>query len=171
MPFNIKNLAQLIGGDTAFVLRLQQMFDENKFVLYNEPDIAYPYLFTYFKGESWRSRKAIRDGINKNFNTTPGGLPGNDDCGTLSAWYVFSALGFYPVDPTSGNFRFGHPLFKKVILHLDPQYYDGKKFTIINKNSSKKKDRDHSTRLNRLSINKDFISHTDIQKGGTLIFK
>lgn len=170
-PFDMENLAQVMGGDTAFILRLQQMFDENKFVLYNEPDIACPYLFTYFKGESWRSRKAIRDGINKNFNTTPGGLPGNDDCGTLSAWYVFSALGFYPVDPTSGNFRLGHPLFKKAILHLDPLYYKGKKFTIISKNSFEKKKPGHSIRLNGLADNKEFISHTDIENGGTLIYK
>lgn len=170
-PFDIENLAQLMGGDTAFVLRLQQMFDENKFVLYNEPDIAYPYLFTYFKGESWRSRKAIQEAINKNFNTTPGGLPGNDDCGTLSAWYVFSALGFYPVNPTSGNFRLGYPLFKKAILHLNPQYYDGKKFTILKKNSFKKKDGAQSIQINSLPYNKEFISHTDIEKGGTLIFK
>jgi predicted alpha-1,2-mannosidase len=169
VPFDIKNLAQLMGGDSAFVLRLQQMFNEKKFVLNNEPDIAYPYLFTYFNGQSWRSKKEISEAMNKNFNTTPGGLPGNDDCGTLSAWYVFSAIGFYPVDPTSGNLRLGQPLFKKVILDIDPHFYSGKKFTIINKNSLGNRNRD-SLKLNHLPYNKEFISHLDIEKGGKLVF-
>jgi predicted alpha-1,2-mannosidase len=170
VPFDIKNLAQLMGGDSAFVLRLQQMFNEKKFVLNNEPDIAYPYLFTYFNGQSWRSKKEISEAMNKNFNTTPGGLPGNDDCGTLSAWYVFSAIGFYPVDPTSGNLRLGQPLFKKVILDIDPQFYSGKIFTIINKNSLGNRNRDRSLKLNHLPYNKEFISHLDIEKGGKLVF-
>jgi putative alpha-1,2-mannosidase len=108
--------------------------------------------------------------MNKNFNTSPGGLPGNDDCGTLSAWYVFSAIGFYPVDPTSGNLRLGQPLFKKVILDIDPQFYSGKIFTIINKNSLGNRNRDRSLKLNHLPYNKEFISHLDIEKGGKLVF-
>lgn len=166
--YDMDGLAQLMGGRQTYVKRLQQAFDEHKFVLYNEPDIAYPYLFTYFKGEEWRTPKAVRDGMTGNYNTSPGGLPGNDDCGALSAWYVFSAMGFYPANPVSGDYRLGSPIFKKVTIHLDQQYYKGKTFVITADDTSDKNIYVKSKKLNGVPYHLSYITHDVIQNGGRL---
>ena len=170
ISYDPMGLSKLMGGNSIYVKRLQQAFDGNKVVLYNEPDIAYPYLFTYFKGEDWRTQKAVREGMNGNYNTSPGGLPGNDDCGALSAWYVFSAMGFYPANPLSGNFRFGSPVFSKVILHLNPKYYKGKTFTIKADNAPNDNLFIKSVKLNNAPYHKSYITHNDIENGGTIDF-
>lgn len=166
--YDVKGLARLMGGEQTYVKRLQQAFDERKFVLYNEPDITYPYLFSYFKDEAKLIPKAVRDGMIENYNITPGGLPGNDDCGALSAWYVFSAMGFYPADPVSGNFSLGSPVFKKITIHLDQKYYKGKTFVINADGTSDQNIYLKSKKLNGAQYQLPYISHSDIQNGGTL---
>ena len=101
-----------MGGDKKFTLHLQIAFDSSYFELWNEPDMAYPYLFNYVNGEEWRAQKLVRENIKKYFNTTPAGLPGNDDCGTMSAWLVFGMMGFYPDCPGSVSYAVTLPAFK-----------------------------------------------------------
>jgi len=170
VPEHETELAQLMGGEHVYIKKLQQTFNQNKFVLYNEPDIAYPYLFTYFKGEAWRTQKAVRESMVKNYTTGPGGLPGNDDCGVLSAWYVFSSLGFYPANPVSGKFRLGSPVFKKVIIHLNQKYYKGKTLVIETKNASNRDIYVKSVKLNGQPYDKSYITHNDIENGGLIDF-
>ena len=102
-------LARLMGGQKQFVQRLQKVFDDGNYDPANEPDIAYPYLFSRFKGEEWRTQKLTRQLVDKYFTNTPGGIPGNDDTGTMSAWAVFTMMGFYPDCPG---------VFDAVTLHL-----------------------------------------------------
>ena len=123
VPHDIKGLARLMGGDKPFVEKLQRVFDEGLYDPANEPDIAYPYLFTYFKGEEWRTQKIVDQLISKHFSDKPDGIPGNDDCGTMSTWLLFSMMGLYPDCPGTPSYALTKPAFKKVILHLDKRYY------------------------------------------------
>ena len=123
VPHDIKGLARLMGGDKKFVQKLQRVFDEGLYDPANEPDIAYPYLFTYFKGEEWRTEKIVTSLINKYFSDKPNGIPGNDDCGTMSTWLIFSMMGLYPDCPGTPSYALTKPVFDKVTLHLDKRYY------------------------------------------------
>ena len=96
VPHDVKGLAKLMGGKKKFVDKLQMIFDKGYYDPANEPDIAYPYLFSYFKGEEWRTQKTVKMLLEKYFKPTPDGIPGNDDAGTMSAWAIFSMMGFYP---------------------------------------------------------------------------
>ena len=89
VPHDVYGLAKLMGGNKAFVKKLQKVFDEGLYDPANEPDIAYPYLFSYFKGEEWRTQETVAKLLEKHFTTLPDGIPGNDDTGTMSAWAVF----------------------------------------------------------------------------------
>jgi len=170
VPDHVHELASMMGGKHAYIQKLQKAINEQKFVLYNEPDIAYPYLFTYFNGESWRTQKAVRESMKENYTPGPGGLPGNDDCGVLSAWYVFSAMGFYPADPISGKFRLGSPVFDKVTIHLNQKYYKGKTLVIKANHASDRNIYVRSVNLNGQPYHKAYITHQDIEHGGTLTF-
>ena len=123
VPHDVKGLARLMGGDKKFVEKLQMVFDQGLYDPANEPDIAYPYLFCYFKGEEWRTQKIVSDLINRYYSDRPDGIPGNDDCGTMSAWLIFSMMGLYPDCPGSPYYSLTTPVFDRVILHLDPKYY------------------------------------------------
>ena len=123
VPHDVAGLARLMGGNKAFVNKLQKVFDEGLYDPANEPDIAYPYLFCYFKGEEWRTQKLISQLIRKHYSDKPDGIPGNDDCGTMSAWLVFSMMGLYPDCPGSPSYCITTPTFNRVTLHLNPEYY------------------------------------------------
>jgi len=112
------------------------VFDKGYYDMANEPDIAYPYLFNYFKGEEWRTQKEVSRLIDKYFTNTPGGLPGNDDCGTMSAWLIYSMMGFYPVCPGDMNYALTTPVFDKITIQLDPKYYKSAE-VIIEKKTNK----------------------------------
>ena len=117
-PHAVAAHAAATGGDDAYVARLQSVFDSDRFVLWNEPDLAYPYLFTHFSGQGWRTAAAVRDARPRFFTPAHDGIPGNDDTGALSAWYVFSALGFYPDVPDGADYALGTPLFARATLSL-----------------------------------------------------
>ena len=82
-----------MGGDKKFVDHLQKVFDDGNYDPANEPDIAYPYLFSYFKGEAWRTQKLVRQLLKDCYHNAPNGVPGNEDTGTMSAWAIFSMSG------------------------------------------------------------------------------
>jgi predicted alpha-1,2-mannosidase len=123
VPHDITGVARLMGGNKKFVEKLQRVFDDGLYDPANEPDIAYPYLFTYFKGEEWRTQKTVSSLINKYFGDTPKGIPGNDDCGTMSTWLIFSMIGLYPDCPGSPYYALTTPVFDRVTLHLDKHFY------------------------------------------------
>ena len=125
MPHDIAGLARLMGGKKAFVEKLQRVFDEKLYDPANEPDIAYPYLFCYFKGEEWRTQKLVSQLIDKYYGDRPDGIPGNDDCGTMSSWLVFSMMGLYPDCPGSPWYCITTPAFDRVTLHMNKDYYPG----------------------------------------------
>ena len=94
VPHDVKGLAKLMGGTNNFVNKLQMVFDEGHYDPANEPDIAYPYLFSYFKGQEWRTQYQVRRLLDEYFTTKTSGIPGNEDCGTMTAWAMFRMIGF-----------------------------------------------------------------------------
>ena len=159
VPHDVLGLAELMGGAEVFVNKLQKVFEEGLYDPANEPDIAYPYLFSYFPGEEWRTQKIVSELLNKHYTTLPSGLPGNDDTGTMSAWAVFSMMGFYPDCPGSPAYTLTTPSFELI------EIYDG---TTIRKcgNGSQIE----SMELNGNSHSSYRISHKGL-KGGTLTIK
>ena len=133
VPHDVLGLAKLMGGRKAFVNKLQRVFDEGLYDPANEPDIAYPYLFSYFKGEEWRTSKIVSELLDKYYTTRPDGIPGNDDTGTMSAWAVFSMMGFYPDCPGSPTYTLTMPRFDRVEIALDPKYCSGRDRLVITK--------------------------------------
>lgn len=123
VPHDIKGLAKMMGGDKKFVDKLQMVFDKGYYDMANEPDIAYPYLFSYFKGEAWRTQKLVRQLLNKYYHNAPNGLPGNDDTGTMSTWAIFSMMGFYPACPGDLDYVLTSPTFDRITIQLDKKFY------------------------------------------------
>ncbi len=136
VPHDVPGLIKLMGGKRAFVKHLQEVFEENHYDPTNEPNISYPFLFSYVKGEEWRTQKLVRELIQEHFKNSPDGLPGNDDTGTMSTWVVFSMMGFYPDNATDASYTLTSPVFDKVTISLNPDYYDKPELVIeTNKNS------------------------------------
>ena len=133
VPHDVLGLAKVMGGRKAFVNKLQRVFDEGLYDPANEPDIAYPYLFSYFKGEEWRTEKIVSELLDKHYTTRPDGIPGNDDTGTMSAWAVFSMMGFYPDCPGDPSYTLTMPRFDRVEITLDPRFCDGRDRLVITK--------------------------------------
>lgn len=129
VPHDIPGLLQRYGK-TDFVRLLQVSFDSARFDMSNEPGLSYPYLFNYVPGEEWRTQRTVRDCIDRYFGTSPGGLPGNDDAGTMSAWLVFSMMGFYPDCPGSNQYQLSTPVFSRITLRLDPSFYPAGTFVV-----------------------------------------
>ena len=138
VPHDVLGLADLMGGRKAFVNKLQKVFDEGLYDPANEPDIAYPFLFSYFKGEEWRTAKIVSDILDKHYTTAPAGLPGNDDTGTMSAWAVFSMMGFYPDCPGDPSYTLTTPRFDRIEIQLDPSYCGGNDRLVITKSKKMK---------------------------------
>lgn len=136
IPHDIKGLAKLMGGEQKFTEHLQSIFDKENYDPANEPDIAYPYLFTYYPQQAWRTQKLIKHLLATVYKNAPDGIPGNDDTGTMSAWAIFSMLGFYPDCPGSTEYALTTPTFPKVTLHLDTKYYPKGKLVIERKGDS-----------------------------------
>ncbi|MGW9685018.1 GH92 family glycosyl hydrolase [Flagellimonas sp. 2504JD1-5] len=164
---DIKGLIKLMGGPKPFAYKLQEVFDKKQFDMANEPDIAYPYLFNYVKGEEWRTQKTVSELLSTYFKNAPDGLPGNDDTGTMSAWAVFSMMGIYPVSPADPMYALTIPTFDKITIHLNPKYYPNKSIQIT-------KDGDDEMLSNMVldgkKINIPFISHQKLTNAGRLRF-
>ena len=114
VPHDVKGLARLMGGNKAYVKSLQYVFDEKHYDPANEPDIVYPYLFSRFKGEEWRTQREVKALLDSCFTAKPDGIPGNDDTGTMSAWAVFSMMGLYPDTPSEPYYTLTTPTFDRV---------------------------------------------------------
>jgi len=173
VPHDVVGLSKLMGGKKPFVEKLQQVFDKGLFDMANEPDIAYPYLFNYFKGEEWRTQKMVQQLVRKHFKNAPDGLPGNDDTGTMSAWVLFSMMGFYPDCPGSTNYCLTTPFFDKITIHLSTKYYPNGKL-VIEKKSTKNTNQDvqyiQRVMLDSTPLKKYIISHKDLMSAQKLTF-
>ena len=117
VPHDIEGLAKAMGGGKAFVAKLQKVFDEGLYDPANEPDIAYPFLFSRFKGEEHRTEKTVAALLKKYYTTRPDGIPGNDDTGVMSAWAVFSMIGMYPDCPGEPQYTLFPPVFDSVEIN------------------------------------------------------
>lgn len=130
VPHDIEGLTKLMGGGKNFVAKLQKVFDDGLYDPANEPDIAYPYLFSYFEGEEWRTQKEVQRLLKKYFTTKPDGIPGNDDTGTMSTWAIFSMMGLYPDCPGVAEYTLTTPTFDRVTIKLSDKYYKNSEFVI-----------------------------------------
>ena len=117
VPHDIEGLAKAMGGSKAFVAKLQKVFDEGLYDPANEPDIAYPFLFSRFKGEEHRTPQTVAALLKKYYTTRPDGIPGNDDTGVMSAWAVFSMIGMYPDCPGEPQYTLFPPVFDSVEIN------------------------------------------------------
>ena len=166
VPHDVKGLIKLYGGDKKFTQKLQMVFDDGLFDMGNEPDMHYSFLFSYVKGEEWRAQKETRQLIDSHFKNTPDGLPGNDDCGTMSAWLVYGMMGIYPVCPGDMNYTITTPVFDKISITLDNRFYKGESFQIVKHSDGE--------RIKSISLNKEenptgyFINHQEVVNGGYL---
>lgn len=111
---DVEGLVKLMGGKRNYINQLQEIFDAGHYDPANEPDIAYPYLFSRFKGEEWRTQKIVKHLLDSCYHNAPNGLPGNDDAGTLSAWALFSMMGIYPDTPGEPTFTLTTPQFSSI---------------------------------------------------------
>ena len=169
VPHDPAGLASLMGGQDRFVSRLQECFDRGQFVLWNEPDMAYPYLFTYMNAEAWRTQREVRAALSRHFGASPDGVPGNDDAGATSAWYVFSAMGFYPACPGSTLYQVGSPLFDSVTIRLNPAFYPGERFVVKAQGNGPDSVYVQSAALDGRPYERPHLDHGDLVKGGTLV--
>ncbi len=166
VPHDVNGLARLMGGRRHFVEKLQMVFDEGLYDPANEPDIAYPYLFSRFRGEEWRTQREVTRLLNKYFTTSPDGIPGNDDTGTMSAWAVFSMLGFYPDCP-------GEPYYTLTSPAFDRAEIDTPQGTLVIESRRSTPDANYirSMSLGGRTLNRYRISHDELLRGGTLTFE
>ena len=157
-----------MGGNKAFVSTLQRVFDEGLYDPANEPDIAYPYLFSYFPGEEWRTQKEVRRLIDKYYTDRPDGIPGNEDCGTMSSWLVFSMIGIYPDCPGDPSYTITSPVFDRVTLHLDKRYYPNGDLVITSLRPDSAANTIQSMTLGGKKLSTYRISHEQLIKGKEL---
>ena len=162
-----RNVQGISQSDTmsAVVSRLDKMFDEGLYWHGNEPCHQVAYLYDA-AGAPWKTQQRIHHILNTEYNDTPGGLSGNDDAGQMSAWYVFSAIGFYPVCPSTPYYYIGTPSFDKVTFNLE----NGKKFEIQAHGVGDKAFYIQKTLLNGKPMSGYQLSHDDILIGGNLEF-
>lgn len=170
VPHDVKGLIKLMGGERAFTKKLQSVFDRQLYDPANEPDIAYPYLFSYIKGEAWRTQLLTQQLLRQHFTSQPNGIPGNDDTGTMSAWAIFSMLGFYPDNPAEPFYTLTAPVFDKVTIRLDPRYHRQSLLTITCDTPTSGYRKVKSVILGKRPLNSFRLSHDELLKGATLHF-
>lgn len=179
--YDIEGMKNLLGGTSAFTKKLNDFFtiesvNPNKFLGQeamigqyahgNEPSHHIVYLYA-FSDTPKVGQKYIHKIINEFHNNTPDGMIGNDDCGQMSAWYILSTLGFYPLNPANGEFVLGVPQVKNATIHLK----NNKKFTISTSNFSEDNSYSNTQTLNNIELSKPIINYSDIINGGTLNFQ
>ena len=182
VPEDVEGLIQLLGGDTRFAAKLDSLFtvpalpDPNappdiagligQYAHGDEPSHATIYLYPY-AGQQWKTAEKARDIMNRLYTARPDeGMSGNDDCGQMSAWYILSALGMYPVFPANGAYVFGSPLFDRATIHLDKNRI----FTIDALNNSAANQYIQRVELNGQPYTKSYITYADLMRGGRLTF-
>jgi predicted alpha-1,2-mannosidase len=182
VPQDTAGLIRAMGGNKRFVAKLDTLFDSKVdpksfaavedisgligyYAHGNEPSHHIGYLYVY-AGQPWRTQERLKQIVTSQYQPVPGGLSGNDDLGQMSAWLIFTSLGFYPVTPGSGEYVIGRPFVDRAVLHLP----NGKTFSIVADNLSDANGYVGSVRLNGQPLTRAFIRHEEIMKGGELRF-
>lgn len=186
---DVRGLINLLGGKNQFIKKLDtlfstptyeidtnyygasliretQTFNLGQYAQGNEPSHHIPYLYDY-AGEPWKAQYWVREAMDHLYSPTPDGYPGDEDNGQMSAWYIFSSIGFYPVCPASDQYALGSPIFKKVVLHLQ----NGKKVQLIAPNNSNENRYIYSLKINDKIYTKNWISHEALLRGMRLEYK
>ncbi len=163
VPHDVNGLAKLMGGTKAFENALDSLFIKNEYWHGNEPGHQIPFLYNY-TSSPWKTQREVRKILTEEYSDGAGGLSGNDDAGQMSAWYLFAAMGFYPVNPVSTEYVLCSPLFDKVTIRLP----SNKKFEIITHRTAS-----HAIYISKVTwngklYNKNFLTHKMIEQGGTL---
>jgi len=181
-PHDINGLIELYGGKEKFVEKLDNMFEQEavndnehahdvtglkgQYAQGNEP--SHHVIYTYnFAGKAQKAQRLVREIMDEMYHDSRDGLSGNEDTGQMSAWYVFSAMGFYPMNPVGGQYIIGSPIFDEVTIHLS----NGKDFTIKANNNLKNNYYIQSAKLNGNNYDKSYIDHSTIFKGGVIEFE
>ena len=178
---DIKGLVSLTGGQEKFAAKLDSMFTYvpagneelpifstgmiGQYAHGNEPSHHVIYLYNKVR-QPWKAQKYAAQVMHELYFNAPAGLCGNEDCGQMSAWYVFSAMGFYPVNPVSGEYEIGTPLFPEMRLNLG----NGKTFTVLAPNVSRENIYIQSVKVNGQPYDKSYITHQQIVDGATVEF-
>ena len=181
VPHDPHGLISLFGGDEQFTRKLDAMFmaDETlnegasaditgmigQYAHGNEPSHHTLYLYAY-AGQQYKTAEKVRQVCREFYTLSPDGLIGNEDCGQMSAWYIFTSLGFYPVHPTAGIYVFGSPLCHEAVIHT----VSGKDFRVIARNNSDRNIYIQSVTFNGEPYDRSWISHDMIMNGGELVF-
>lgn len=167
VPHDVNGLINLMGGEGKFKHELNLLFQNKEYWHGNEPGHQIPFFFNYVN--QWdKTQETVKNILSGEYGLGPGGISGNEDAGQMSAWYIFSSMGFYPTCPGSNEYQLSSPIFDKVTLNLDKTFYKGGKFILEANNNNKNKIFDTVT-LNNRQI-ETLITHDDIKKGGKLVF-
>lgn len=182
VPQDIAGFINILGGKDKLEKQLDKLFvAEDKtsgrhqvditgligqYAHGNEPSHHMAYLYN-FVNKPQKAQEKVRQILTELYTNTPDGISGNEDCGQMSAWYIFSSLGFYPVTPGSNQYIIGSPLFEKATINLE----NGKSFVVIAKNNSSENKYIKSVKLNGKKYEYSYIQHQDILNGGTLVFQ
>jgi len=166
VPHDVAGLADFMGGEKELEAYLDDFFAKDMYYVGDEFSMHAPYLYNSI-GAPWKTQKVVRDMLARYFFNHVGGLPGNDDCGQVSSWYVFGAMGFYPACPGDPIYQLCSPVLDKVAINVGK----GLTFTIIAKNNSTENAYIQSATLNGEPYNASFLRHEDLMNGGELIFK
>lgn len=163
VPHDVYGLMECMGGKERYTAKLDSMFSERRYWHGNEPCHQVAFLFNY-AGEPWKTQRAVRHIMRTEYQNTPGGLAGNDDAGQMSAWYLFAAMGFYPVCPGTPYYVMASPSFPQLTLRPE----GGKPFTVKAVNASEGNIYIQSARLNGQPYTHNYLTHQDIVNGGLL---
>ncbi len=181
---DVPGLIALYGGDAAFIQKLDSLFAADSTIQTDIPDITgligqysqgdeqchhVAYLYSYASAP-YKTQERVRQVMATLYNDTPSGQCGNVDCGQMAAWYVLSALGFYPVNPAAGVYVIGSPVVTKAVVQLDAKKYHGRRFTVVAENNSPANMYIQSASLNGKPLAQTWLTHEQITAGGTLRF-
>lgn len=182
VPHNVEGLSAAYGGRTNFIRKLDSLFTVSskmtganqspdvsgmigQYAHGNEPSHHIAYLYD-FVGASWKTQERVRMIVDSMYHDAPDGYAGNEDCGQMSAWGVWSIIGLYPVNPAGGRYMFGSPSIDQAVIKVN-----GGKFVIRSENNSKKNIYIQGVLLNGKPYAKNYITHQDLLKGGELTFR
>lgn len=184
VPHDVQGLIDILGGKEKFLNKLDSLFSVSsevqetivditgligQYAHGNEPGHHTLYMYNY-AGEPWKAQELARKVMDEFYHDGPDGLCGNEDMGQMSAWYVMSAMGFYPVAPGQNVYVVGSPKFSKVTLHLDTEFYNSEKLVIETIGNSQTNKYIQSATLNGEELNRPWFRHEDIDNGATLQF-
>ncbi|QJD96672.1 glycoside hydrolase family 92 protein [Mucilaginibacter robiniae] len=163
VPHDVNGLARLMGGTSKLEQALDSLFNKNEYWHGNEPGHQIPFMYNY-TASPWKTQRQVHKILAEEYSSGPGGLGGNDDAGQMSAWYVFAAIGFYPVNPVSGEYLLTSPLFNRTTIALP----HGKKLEIVCYKKSASAQYIQSARWNGTPFSHNYIRYSDIMQGGKL---